>query len=77
MDADFILALGYDDRNISTMVRQMKMIHQNGYTHGERIGFRQSIWKSLLKTSRSVVQVLRALHADSEPATLVSEVRRC
>ncbi len=72
--ADCILALGYNDCDISTIVRQMKITHQGGYTHEERIEFRPTIWKNLLETSRSVVQVLRALHV--EPANLASEVHR-
>lgn len=69
-DSDFIL-LGCNDHDISTIVRQMKIIH--GYTHEERIGFRPTIWKDLLETSRRIVQVLRSLHA--EPGTHSSEVR--
>ena len=51
----------------------MKILHENGYGHEERIEFRPTIWKDLLETSRNVVQVLRALHA--EPATPSGEVR--
>ena len=70
--ADFIPAVGHDD-DISAIVKQMKIIHQDGYTREELIEFRPTIWKHLLETARSVVQVLRASHA--EPATLPSEVR--
>ena len=55
------------------MVREMEILHENGYGHEERIEFRPTIWKDLLETSRNVVQVLRALHA--EPATPSGEVR--
>lgn len=72
--ADVILALGHNERDISILVRQMKIIHQDGYTHEERIEFRPTIWKNLLETSRSVVQVLRML--DAKLATLASKVRR-
>ena len=70
--ADFILALGHND-DISTIVKEMKMIHQKGYTSEECIKFRPTIWKNFLETARIVVHVLRALHA--EPATIPSEVR--
>ncbi|KAN0141651.1 G-protein alpha subunit [Lactarius tabidus] len=66
-----ILLMGCNNYDISTFVKQMKIIHQHGYTHEERIEFRPTIWKDLLKTSRRIVQVLRALHA--EPATDSSE----
>jgi hypothetical protein len=73
--ADFSLTLGCSDHDISAIVRHMKAMHQHGYTHEERINFRPTIWKDLLETSRSIVQVLRALHV--EPATHSSEVRLC
>ena len=34
---DFSLPLGFDDHDISTMVRQLKIIHGNGYGLEERI----------------------------------------
>ena len=55
------------------MVKQMKIIHENGYGREERIEFRPTIWKDLLVTSRNIVQSLQTLHA--EPATPSSEVR--
>lgn len=66
-----ILLMGCSDHDISAIVRHMKAMHQHGYTHEERINFRPTIWKDLLETSRSIVQVLRALHV--EPATHSSE----
>ena len=48
-------------------------MHENGYGLEERIEFRPTIWKDLLETSRSIVQVLRTL--DAEPTTPSSEVR--
>ena len=55
------------------MVKQMKIIHENGYGREERIEFRPTIWKDLLETSRNIIQSLQTLHA--EPATPSSEVR--
>ena len=51
----------------------MKVSHRSGYDDEERIEFRPTIWKDLLETSRKIVQVIRALHA--EPASPLSEVR--
>ncbi|KAI9457436.1 G-protein alpha subunit [Lactarius psammicola] len=66
-----VLLMGYDDCDISTIVRQMKIAHRDGYTHEERIEFRPTIWKGLLEASRNVVQTLRALHV--VPTTPASE----
>ena len=72
--ADFSVSLlGCDDHDISTMIKQLKIANENDYRLEERIEFRPTIWKDLLETSRNIVQVLRALHA--EPATSSSEVR--
>jgi guanine nucleotide-binding protein G(i) subunit alpha len=71
--ADFSLALGSSDHDISTIFKQMRILYQDGYTQAERLDFRSTIWKDLLETSRSVVQALRALH--TEPATHPSGVR--
>ena len=72
--ADFIFALGHNNRDTSTIIEQLKIMYQNGDTYEERMEFRLTIWKNLLETARCVVQVLRALH--SEPETFPSKVRR-
>ena len=72
--ADFILAPGYNERDISTIMKQMKIVHQGGFTPEERMTFRPAIWNDLLQTSRSVVQVLQTSHA-AETATPANEVR--
>ena len=59
--ADFIFALGHNNRDTSTIIEQLKIMYQNGDTYEERMEFRLTIWKNLLETARCVVQVLRAL----------------
>jgi len=67
------LPLGSNRRDISTVVKQAKIIYQVGYTHEELVAFRPIIWRDLLETSCAVVQILRALYM--EPVTSANEVR--
>ncbi|KAI0253628.1 G-protein alpha subunit [Lactifluus subvellereus] len=53
-----ILLLGSGESGKSTIVKQMKIIHQNGYTNDELLAFRPLIWKNLLESARDVVQAL-------------------
>jgi guanine nucleotide-binding protein subunit alpha len=53
-----ILLLGSGESGKSTIVKQMKIIHQNGYSREELLAFRPLIWKNLLECGRDVVQAL-------------------
>ncbi len=55
------------------IIRQMKIIHQNGYTCEELLDIRLSIWRYLLEISRRIVQDLRNLGL--EPGTRANKVR--
>ncbi|KAI0032082.1 G-protein alpha subunit [Vararia minispora EC-137] len=50
-----ILLLGSGESGKSTIVKQMKIIHQNGYTQEELIAFRPLIWKNLLECAKDVL----------------------
>ncbi|KAI9431923.1 G-protein alpha subunit [Lactarius indigo] len=54
-----ILLMGLNDSDMSAIVRQMKVVHQIGYSREELLDFRLSIWSYLLETSRRIVQDLR------------------
>lgn len=56
-----------------SIVKQVKLIYQDGYSREELLDFRLSIWRYLLDTSRRVVQDLRDLGL--EPATHANKVR--
>ncbi|KAH9051791.1 G-protein alpha subunit [Lactarius vividus] len=62
-----VLLMGLNDSDTSAIVRQMKIMHRNGYSREELLGFRPSIWSYLLETSRRIVQDLR--NSDLEPTT--------
>ena len=52
------LPTGSGESGKSTIVKQMKIIHQNGYSREELLAFRPLIWKNLLESGRDVVQAL-------------------
>ena len=69
-----LLSSGSGESGKSTIVKQMKIIHQNGYSRDELIAFRPLIWKNLLESARDVVQALRKFNL--EPITPANKVRR-
>lgn len=62
-----LFSSGSGESGKSTIVKQMKIIHQNGYSRDELIAFRPLIWKNLLESARDVVQALRKFNL--EPIT--------
>ncbi|KAH8985761.1 guanine nucleotide binding protein, alpha subunit, partial [Lactarius hatsudake] len=66
-----VLLMGLNDLDTSATVRQMKIIHQNGYSREELLDFRVSIWSSLLETSRRIVQDLR--NSGLQPTTYTNK----
>ncbi|KAH9032555.1 G-protein alpha subunit [Lactarius hengduanensis] len=62
-----ILLLGSCKSGKSTIVKQMKIIHQNGYTPEELLAFRPLIWKNLHESAHGVVKALTEFNL--EPIT--------
>ncbi|KAI9441933.1 G-protein alpha subunit [Lactarius indigo] len=62
-----ILLLGSGESGKSTIVKQMKIIHQNGYTPEELLAFRPLIWKNLHESAHGVVKALAKFNL--EPIT--------
>ena len=69
-----LFSSGSGESGKSTIVKQMKIIHQNGYSRDELIAFRPLIWKNLLESARDVVQALRKFNL--EPITPANKVGR-
>jgi hypothetical protein len=65
--------LGSGESGKSTIVKQMKIIHQNGYTREELLSFRPLIWKNLLESARDVILALSKFNL--EPITPANKVR--
>jgi guanine nucleotide-binding protein G(i) subunit alpha len=64
-----ILLLGSGESGKSTIVKQMKIIHQNGYTPEELLAFRPLIWKNLIESARDVVNALAKFTLEPISAT--------
>ncbi|KAJ3291391.1 Guanine nucleotide-binding protein alpha-2 subunit [Borealophlyctis nickersoniae] len=54
-----ILLLGAGESGKSTIVKQMKIIHQNGYTQQDAIGFRPTIYKNTIESIHAVITAIR------------------
>ncbi|KII95402.1 hypothetical protein PLICRDRAFT_150105 [Plicaturopsis crispa FD-325 SS-3] len=59
-----ILLLGSGESGKSTVVKQMKIIHQNGFTTEERKVYRPTVYKNLLDSAQAVVLAMRKIGVD-------------
>ncbi|KAK9768301.1 Guanine nucleotide-binding protein alpha-2 subunit [Basidiobolus ranarum] len=59
-----ILLLGSGESGKSTIVKQMKIIHQNGYTTEELSLFRATIFKNLIDSAQNLVLAMRKLQLE-------------
>ncbi|KAI5284013.1 Guanine nucleotide-binding protein alpha-2 subunit [Ascosphaera aggregata] len=57
-----ILLLGAGESGKSTIVKQMKIIHQNGYTQDELRNYRSTVYKNLLECAGCLIKVLQDLN---------------
>ncbi|KAF9245430.1 guanine nucleotide binding protein, alpha subunit [Melanogaster broomeanus] len=59
-----ILVLGAQDTGKSTIVKQMKIIHQNGFTDSERMMFRPTIYRNTLDSAQDIVLAMHKINVD-------------
>ncbi|KAG9308579.1 heterotrimeric G protein alpha subunit [Chiua virens] len=59
-----ILLLGSGESGKSTIVKQMKIIHQNGFTHEELMTHRPTIYRNTLDSAQAIVLAMRKLGLD-------------
>ena len=59
-----ILLLGSGESGKSTIVKQMKIIHQNGYTRDELLVYRTTIYRNLLESAQAIVLAMRKIGVD-------------
>lgn len=68
-----ILLLGSGESGKTTIVKQMKIIHQTGYSHEERLMFRTTIFKNILDGSKAICEALEKLEIEiGHDETMVS-----
>ncbi|KAJ3042067.1 Guanine nucleotide-binding protein alpha-2 subunit [Rhizophlyctis rosea] len=56
-----ILLLGGGESGKSTIVKQMKIIHQNGYTREEMLAFKPTIYKNTIDSIQALIMGIRNL----------------
>lgn len=56
--------LGSGESGKSTIVKQMKIIHQNGFTGDELLQFRTTIWKNVIDSAQAIILHMRKLGID-------------
>jgi len=61
-----ILLLGSGESGKSTIVKQMKIIHQNGYTRDELLVFRLVVYDNLIESAQAIVKQMRKMGVDPE-----------
>ncbi|KAK5100003.1 Guanine nucleotide-binding protein alpha-2 subunit [Lithohypha guttulata] len=61
-----ILLLGSGESGKSTIVKQMKIIHQNGYTQEERALYRLTIYKNLVDCMKALVTAMQQFEIEPE-----------
>lgn len=61
-----ILLLGSGESGKSTIVKQMKIIHQNGFTKDELESYRPIIYKNVLDSAQAIVLAMRKIGVEPE-----------
>ncbi|EIW80154.1 heterotrimeric G protein alpha subunit [Coniophora puteana RWD-64-598 SS2] len=61
-----ILLLGSGESGKSTIVKQMKIIHQNGFTPDELMSYKATIFKNTLDSAQGIVLFMRKINVDCE-----------
>lgn len=70
-----ILLLGSGESGKTTIVKQMKIIHQSGYSQDERALFRTTIYKNILDGAKAICEALDKLAIMPEDeTTLVNDL---
>jgi G-protein alpha subunit len=60
------LCIGSGESGKSTIVKQMKIIHQNGYTRDELLVFRLVVYDNLIESAQAIVKQMRKMGIDPE-----------
>lgn len=55
---------GSGESGKSTIVKQMKIIHQNGYTPQELLSYRNTVYRNLLESAQAIVLAMRKIGVD-------------
>lgn len=57
-----ILLLGTGESGKSTIVKQMKIIHQNGYTEEELLAYKKEIFRNIIEGMQQMINAMQRLN---------------
>ena len=60
------LRVGSGESGKSTIVKQMKIIHQNGYTQDELMLYRHTIYKNVIDCAKALIGAMRQFEIEVE-----------
>ena len=65
-----MLLLGPGESGKTTIIKQMKILHQGGYTDDERADFRLTIFRNILEAAKILIGVIREFDIPFENAEI-------
>lgn len=65
-----LLLLGAGESGKSTIVKQMKIIHENGFTTDECVGYREIVFGNMIQAMQSVLAALSKLNVRLQDSSL-------
>ncbi|KZP19910.1 guanine nucleotide-binding protein alpha-3 subunit [Athelia psychrophila] len=65
-ECKILLLAGSGESGKSTIVKQMKIIHQDGFTHGELMTYRMTIYRNLVESAQAIVEAMHKIGVDCE-----------
>ncbi|KAL1738872.1 heterotrimeric G protein alpha subunit 2 [Schizophyllum fasciatum] len=69
-----ILLLGSGESGKSTIVKQMKIIHQNGFSSAELASYRPTVYRNVIDSAQAVAQTIKKAAPDSPHAALLDKI---
>ena len=68
--------LGSSESGKSTIVKQMRIIHQDGFSYDAKIAYREAIYSNLLESAQAVAEALHKFKVEpADPSNVASSFR--
>lgn len=68
-----LLLLGAGESGKSTILKQMRMIHSNGFTDEERIEYRTTIYANIIESMKAILEAMKPANLDISLANSPNE----
>uniref|UniRef100_D8Q3Y1 Heterotrimeric G protein alpha subunit 2 n=1 Tax=Schizophyllum commune (strain H4-8 / FGSC 9210) TaxID=578458 RepID=D8Q3Y1_SCHCM len=69
-----ILLLGSGESGKSTIVKQMKIIHKNGFSPQELASFRPTVYRNVIDSAQAVAQIIKKANPESPNLGLLDKI---